>query len=46
MGNGGKRPWPQATQPIAWRIRNKLRSKIEQEQTLLVEKILCISGKS
>jgi hypothetical protein len=46
MGNGAKRPRPRATQPMTWRIGNKLRSKIEQEQALLVEKIFRISRKS
>jgi len=29
VGNGAKRPRPQATQPIAWRPGNKLRNKVE-----------------
>jgi hypothetical protein len=29
VGNGAKRPRPQATQPSAWRPGNKLKSKVE-----------------
>jgi hypothetical protein len=38
VGNGAERPRPLTTQPSAWRVGNKLRSKIEQEQTLLAYK--------
>jgi hypothetical protein len=37
VGNGVERPRPQITQPGAWRVGNKLKSKIEQEQTLLAK---------
>jgi hypothetical protein len=46
VGNGAKRPKPQATQPNAWRDGNKLRSKARQKQTLLVEERPHVSGKS
>jgi hypothetical protein len=29
VGNGAKRPRTQATQPCAWRARDKLRNKVE-----------------
>jgi len=40
MGSGARRPRPEATQPSAWRVGNKLINKVEQKQTLLVEKNL------
>jgi hypothetical protein len=29
VGNGAKKPRPQATQPCAWRAGDKLRNKVE-----------------
>lgn len=46
MGNGARKPRPQATHPSAWRVGNKLISKVEQKQTLLVEKKPCVSWKN
>jgi hypothetical protein len=37
VGNGAERPRPQATQPSAWRVGNKLRSKAKREQALLAK---------
>jgi hypothetical protein len=46
MGNGAKRPRPQATQPSAWRARDKLRSNVKREQTLLAKERSHVSRKS
>jgi len=43
VGNGAKRSRPQATQLNAWRAKNKLRSKVEQKQTLLAKEIPYVS---
>ncbi len=46
VGNGAKRPRPQVTQPSAWRATNKLKCKVEQKQTSLVEEIPYVSRKN
>ncbi len=45
MGNGVERARPQATQQGAWRARDQLISKNEQEQTLLAEERPHVSKK-
>jgi hypothetical protein len=46
VGNGAKRPRPQATQLSAWRVGNKLQSKAKREQALLEEERPCVLGRN
>ncbi len=46
MGDGAKRLRPQATQPNAWRVGNKLQNKAKWKQTLLIKERPCVLGRN